>query len=248
MRQYGGPFQKLSTMTVDLTPIAIIHTPYKQKFAIPRQPNLVTALGEIVFNPGYKDPNMLRGLDQFSHLWLIFHFHQTAQRGWSPTVRPPRLGGDHKQGVLATRSTFRPNGLGLSVVEFDSISQQNGDLSLWVKGVDLLDGTPIMDIKPYVPWADAIPVATGGFAGEAPAQMAVYFSPQAQQQLEHWRQTYANLPQLIEQVLAQDPRPAYKAKRISEESFGMSLFDLNIRWQVIKGANWVLTIELPPQD
>ncbi|MFQ3235939.1 MAG: tRNA-Thr(GGU) m(6)t(6)A37 methyltransferase TsaA [Paraglaciecola sp.] len=235
-------------MTVDLHPIAIIHTPYKQKFAIPRQPNLVAALGEIVFNPGYDDPNMLRGIDQFSHLWLIFHFHQTAQLGWSPTVRPPRLGGNNKQGVLATRSTFRPNGLGLSVVEFDSISQQNGRLSLWVKGIDLLDGTPIVDIKPYVPWADAIPGAKGGFASEVPAKMTVYFSPQAEQQLLFWRQTYANLPKLIEQILAQDPRPAYKAKRASEESFGMSLFDLNIRWQVIKGANWVLTIERPAQN
>ena len=235
-------------MTIDLTPIAIIHTPYKQKFAIPRQPNLVAAPGEIVFNPGYNDSNMLRGIEQFSHLWLIFHFHQTAQRGWSPTVRPPRLGGDQKQGVLATRSTFRPNGLGLSVVEFDSISQQNGKLSLRVKGVDLLDGTPIVDIKPYVPWADAIPEATGGFAGDAPPQMPVYFTPRAEQQLLYWRQTYDNLPQLIEQVLAQDPRPAYKAKRVSDESFGMSLFDLNIRWQVIEGANWVLTIEAQAQD
>lgn len=235
-------------MTVELTPIAIIHTPYKQKFAIPRQPNLVAAVGEIVFNPGYTDPNMLRGIDQFSHLWLIFHFHQTAARGWSPTVRPPRLGGNNKQGVLATRSTFRPNGLGLSVVEFDGIDQQNGRLTLRVKGVDLLDGTPILDIKPYVPWADAIPEATGGFAAEAPKQMPVYFSAQAEQQLEHWRQTYANLPQLIEQVLAQDPRPAYKAKPSSEASFGMSLFDLNIRWQVIEQANYVLSIEQPAQD
>lgn len=236
-------------MTVELSPIATIYTPYKQKFAIPRQPNLVDAAkGEIVFAKGFTDPNMLRGIEQFSHLWLIFYFHQTATQGWTPTVRPPRMGGNQKLGVLATRSTFRPNGLGLSVVAFAGIRKHKGGVSLLVKGVDLLDGTPIIDIKPYVPWADAISSATGGFADQAPAQMPVRFSQRAQQQLKYYQAIYTTLEQLIEQVLAQDPRPAYKAKHSGEQSFGMSLYDLNIRWQVIESQNVVQSIETQSPD
>ncbi|WP_166423933.1 tRNA (N6-threonylcarbamoyladenosine(37)-N6)-methyltransferase TrmO [Paraglaciecola sp. 20A4] len=234
---------------INLHPLGVIHTPYQQKFAIPRQPNLVNAAyGEIVFDEGFDDPNMLRGIEQFSHLWLLFQFHKTVEQGWSPMVRPPRLGGNKKQGVLATRSTFRPNGIGMSVVKFDSVQHKNGRLSLLVKGVDLLDGTPIIDIKPYVPWADSIPSATGGFADKPPSTMAVYFETQCTNQLTHWQNHYPQLTALIEQVLAQDPRPAYKAKQDSDKEYGMNLFDLNIRWRVSEHANYVTSIVHTAED
>lgn len=231
-------------MSIQIDPIGIIRTPYKQKFAIPRQPGLVkSAEAQIEFLGDYQDPNTLRGIEQFSHLWLMFHFHQTAGQGWSPLVRPPRLGGNSKQGVFATRSTFRPNAMGLSVVEFDSVSYANGQLRLHVKGIDLLDGTPILDIKPYIPYADALPDAHGGFANDAPLQMEVGFSPQAEQQLARWTKPHPNLAKLITEVLAQDPRPAYKTLKNTEEVFGMNLYALNIQWQVKDGINQVVNIE-----
>lgn len=231
-------------MKIELQPIGLIHTPYKQKFAIPRQPGLVKAgLGSIVFNDDYNDINCLRGIEAFSHLWLIFQFHQTASQGWSPLVRPPRLGGNDKMGVFATRSTFRPNNLGLSVVEFASLKVVSGKPVLNVRGVDLLDGTPILDIKPYIPYADAIADAKAGFAQNYPsADMKVEFSALAQHQLDTYLSSYPRLAQLISQVLAQDPRPAYKHKEDADRVYGMSLYELNIRWQVSDGINKVLDI------
>jgi tRNA-Thr(GGU) m(6)t(6)A37 methyltransferase TsaA len=237
----------IDKQTIELAPIAIIRTPYKQKFAIPRQPGLVkSAHGKIEFLNDYNDPNSFRGIEQFSHLWLIFQFHQTVQQGWSPLVRPPRLGGNTKQGVFATRSTFRPNGLGLSVVEFDSISHKNGKLCLQVKGVDLLDCTPILDIKPYIPYADSIANAQGGFADTAPTHMAVEFGAEATQYLIALEKRYPELETLICEILSQDPRPAYKANQTSAKEFGMSLYDLNIKWQVVDGVNRVLSIRSTP--
>ncbi|MFT5314124.1 MAG: tRNA-Thr(GGU) m(6)t(6)A37 methyltransferase TsaA [Paraglaciecola sp.] len=231
-------------MSIQIDPIGIIRTPYKQKFAIPRQPGLVkSAQGQIEFSAAYQDPNALRGIEQFSHIWLIFHFHQTAAQGWSPLVRPPRLGGNAKQGVFTTRSTFRPNAMGLSVVEFDSVSYTQGQLRLHVNGIDLLDGTPILDIKPYIPYADALPEARGGFANDAPPQMEVIFSPSAEQQLARWTKQHPNLATLITEVLAQDPRPAYKVLKESDALFGMNLYALNIQWQVSGGINCVVNIE-----
>jgi tRNA (adenine37-N6)-methyltransferase len=231
-------------MKIELEPIGLIHTPYKQKFAIPRQPGLAKdALGSITFNENYADINCLRGIEAFSHLWLIFQFHQTASQGWSPLVRPPRLGGNDKMGVFATRSTFRPNSLGLSVVEFDSLKVVSGKPVLSVRGVDLLDGTPILDIKPYIPYADALVDAKAGFAQSYPvADMRVEFSAVAQRQLNTYLSSYPKLAELISQVLAQDPRPAYKHKEDGERVYGMSLYDLNIRWQVSDDKNIVLDI------
>jgi tRNA-Thr(GGU) m(6)t(6)A37 methyltransferase TsaA len=230
-------------MTIQFEPIGVIRTPYKQKFAIPRQPGLVkSALGCIEFLDEYKDPNCLRGIEQFSHLWLIFQFHQTVEHGWSPLVRPPRLGGNSKLGVFATRSTFRPNGMGMSVVELDSVNHENGKLSLNVRGMDLLDGTPILDIKPYVPYVDSVKHAQGGFANAAPVSMLVTFNQVALQQIKQFEASYPNLLNVISDVLEQDPRPAYKANKSATEQFGMSLYDLNIRWQVTKGVNQVISV------
>ena len=231
-------------MSISVSPIGHIQTPYKEKFAIPRQPGLVkSALGIIQFNAEFNDPNYLRGIEQFSHLWLLFHFHQTAEQGFGPLVRPPRLGGNKKQGVFATRSTFRPNGIGMSVVEFVSVEQQQSQLSLTVRGVDLLDDTPILDIKPYVPYADNVTNVAGGIAQKSPELMPVELSSQALNQLALHKNTYPNLAALIQEVLSQDPRPAYHKNTEPTKTYGMNLYDLNIQWQVTNQQNLVLSIE-----
>lgn len=231
-------------MSINIHPIGTIRTPYKEKFAIPRQPGLAkSAIGEIRFCKEFNDPNYLRGIEQFSHIWLLFHFHQTAEKGHSPLVRPPRLGGNQKQGVFATRSTFRPNAMGMSVVEFADVSYQNKQLTLSVKGIDLLDGTPILDIKPYIPYADSVPDASGGMAQHTPKLMAVNFSEQANQQLKEIASNYPRLSSLIVEVLSQDPRPAYHQDSHPDKTYGMTLYDLNIQWQVIERQNVVQSIQ-----
>jgi len=162
--------------------IGTIKSPYQEKFAIPRQANLVTAAkGQIVLQGSANNSELLRGIEQFSHLWLIFVFHGTAQQGWKPLVRPPRLGGNKKMGVLATRSTFRPNPIGMSVVKLDSLETHlkanKQQTILHISGLDLLNGTPILDIKPYIPYSDALADAQAGFAQQAPlALLSVKFS------------------------------------------------------------------------
>ena len=150
--------------------IAVTHSPYKEKFAVPRQPGLVaSAKAELEMLPPYDDINAFNGLEAFSHLWLVFEFHKNASssdvaNGWSPTVRPPRLGGNRRVGIFATRSPNRPNNIGLSLVEYHGIIQREGKIFLSLSNIDLVDGTPIMDIKPYIPYADSIPDAKAGFA------------------------------------------------------------------------------------
>lgn len=214
--------------------IATLRSPYRQKFAIPRQPNLVReAIGELVFESEFADPNALRGIEQFSHLWLLFQFHETEAQGWSPTVTPPRLGGSTKVGVFASRSTFRPNALGLSVVEFLDYEQRGKDLVLRVRGIDLLDGTPIVDIKPYLPYADAVPQARGGYAPDAPlSPLRVVFTDAARQQLARHKLAHPELEDFIVAVLRQDPRPAVHVRQAQDRDYAMFLHDLNIRWQV----------------
>ena len=152
-------------MTFAFTPIGYVHSPYKEKFGIPRQPGLVTAAqATLRLVAPFDQPESVRGLEGFSHVWLIFVFHGTAAQGWKPTVRPPRLGGNARLGVFATRSTFRPNPIGLSVAQIVDIDAQHGQVSLTLSGCDLLDGTPILDIKPYLAYADALHQARSGFA------------------------------------------------------------------------------------
>lgn len=235
---------------MEITPIAFIASPYKQKFAIPRQPGLVpSAQGEIVFTDDFADANALRGLDQFSHLWLIFRFHATADKGWTPTVQPPRLGGRERVGVFATRSTFRPNGLGLSVVENLGWKVDAGRPVLRVAGIDLLDGTPIIDIKPYVPYADSIPDARAGFASEAPGGgREVVFEAAAESALATLGPAYPGLRALVTDVLRQDPRPAWRQREVDDKQYGMSLFDLNIKWKVGEDRIRVLAIARDGDD
>ncbi len=223
-----------------LNSIGIIHSPYKEKFAIPRQPGLVTAAkAELELLPPYNHIDCIRGLEEFSHLWLSFIFHKTASQGWKPLVRPPRLGGNQKVGVFASRSTFRPNPLGLSVVKLEGVAHRGKTLRLQLSGIDLMDGTPIVDIKPYIPYADSITDAQGGFANEKPTNMPVSFSEDASRQikeLQAQQQQHTNLKQLIEQVLAQDPRPAYKGND-EARVYGVTLYNLNIQWKVINSED-----------
>lgn len=230
-------------MSHSIEAIGTIHSPYAQKFAIPRQPGLVTAAqAHIELHTGY-DANTVRGLSGFSHIWVLFLFHENLAQGWQPLVRPPRLGGNSKVGVFASRSTFRPNGIGMSVVELVEVIEQGNKTTLVVRGGDWVNGTPVIDIKPYLPYADAIPEAQGGYAATAPDKaLNVSFDAQAEQQLQQLTPNYPQLELLICQVLAQDPRPAYKRGKPSEQIYGMQLYDLNIQWRVEDQQNIVLNI------
>lgn len=215
-----------------MNPIAVVRSAYREKFAVPRQPGIVTAdAARIEFLSPYDRPEALTGLEGFSHLWIIFSFHLCQRDQWKPTVRPPRLGGNQRTGVFATRSTYRPNPIGLSVVEFEGI--EDAPLSIVVRGADLVDGTPVFDIKPYLPWVDAIPEAQAGFAAEPPAALLeVGYTDEARRQLQ-WR-VEAGLPELerlIEQLLSLDPRPAYRRKE-EQGDYGVRLYDFNLRWQM----------------
>lgn len=226
--------------------VGFIESPYKQKFAIPRQPGLIPeARGQLVLQPPYADDAIVRGIESFSHLWLVFVFHQTADKGWSPLVRPPRLGGNQKKGVFATRATFRPNPVGLSVVKLEGVQRRGEQLVLLLSGLDLLDGTPVLDIKPYLPYSDALPQAAGGFADAAPeTMMTVSLSEQAQTFCKHSK--IPDLQIFIEKVLKQDPRPPYKKQRDEVQSYGMTLYDLNIKWTVDGEHNHVTEIRRQP--
>ena len=221
-------------MTYQFEPIGTIHSCFKEKFGIPRQPGLVSeAEATLELLPPYNQPEALHGLEGYSHLWISFVFHQNIDTPWRPMVRPPRLGGNKYMGVFATRSPVRPNPIGLSVVELAGVNRQNCLLHL--KGVDLLDGTPVLDIKPYLPYVDTIPDAKGGFAPKAPGEngLSVIFSDEATQQLQAI--TGDKLPQtmrLITQLLKLDPRPAYMESNKQRDQFGMHLHDFNLRWQM----------------
>jgi tRNA-Thr(GGU) m(6)t(6)A37 methyltransferase TsaA len=223
------------TEDLQLTVIGKVSSPYKEKFAIARQPSIVSAAkGQIILQGTANHHELVRGLEQFSHIWVIFIFHACQQQGWKPLVRPPRLGGNKKMGVLATRSTFRPNPIGLSVVKLDAVSIQKNNVVLDISGLDLLDGTPVVDIKPYLPYADAISDAAAGFAQNQPVEtLSVTFSDKARQNLLHWQAKHAELEILLVQILSQDPRPAYKADQIDHKVYGIHLFELNIQWRVI---------------
>ncbi len=226
-----------------IEPIGIIETPYKEKFAVPRQPRLVPAAKARVKLLGEaNNPEAVRGLEQFSHVWLLFLFDQNLEAGWKPTVRPPRLGGNERIGVFASRSTFRPNGIGMSAVEVKGITKKGDQIYIDLGSVDLVDGTPIVDIKPYIPYSDAIPEAIGGYAGEEPEKSNVTFSSQALAMLTK-RSDTQYVQSVIEQVLAQDPRPAYKKNKPDTKEYAVNLFDLNVKFSVNSNLITVTAIE-----
>lgn len=225
---------------IKLKPIGIIRSCFTDKFGIPRQPGLVksaTATLELV--PPYNTAEAVRGLEEFSHVWIIFVFHQSVSESWKATVRPPRLGGNERVGVFASRSNFRPNPLGLSVVKLLSVK----GTSLKLGGGDFLDGTPVLDIKPYIPYGDSIPEAKGAFAGSAPEPVnLVVFDPEVERKLSVLEnEQRPALKQLIGDMLSYNPRPAYQDDAPGR-IFGTTVFDLEVRWKQIGTEVTVVSI------
>lgn len=226
-----------------IEPIGQIESPYKEKFAVPRQPRLVCSARARVRLLGEANcPESVRGIEQFSHVWLLFLFDQNLAAGWKPTVRPPRLGGNERIGVFASRSTFRPNGIGMSAVPLLGVTQQGEQIYLDLGSVDLVDGTPIVDIKPYVPYSDSIPEAMGGYAHAEPELAEVIWTEKALVELRSQRDVN-HIQTVINEVLAQDPRPAYKKKRLDQKEYAVNLFDLNVKFMVNDNLVTVTAIE-----
>ena len=223
---------------ITLKRIARIRTDFPEKFGIPRQSGLSWELkGEIVFEPEYRNAEAVRGLGDFSHIWLIWEFSEAVREEWSPTVRPPRLGGNTRMGVFATRSPFRPNALGLSCVRLESVElhTERGPI-LHVAGADLMDGTPVYDIKPYIPYADSYPEAKGGFADTARDYLLkVEFPPELLEKVPGDRR------KALTDVLTHDPRPSYQAD--SDRVYGMAFAGYQIRFTVKDGVLTVRSVE-----
>mgnify|MGYP001820723426 FL=1 len=223
-----------------MKPVATIRTPFREKFGIRRQPGLISsATGTVELLPPFNCPDVFSGLEGFSHVWLIWLFHAVPAGQWKPLVRPPRLGGNRKVGVFASRSPFRPNSIGLSAVRLERVHETRLDVS----GVDLLDGTPILDIKPYIPYSDALVDAKDGFAAGPPAaRLQVAISRQAEEQLR-LRPDGERLRELIIACIETDPRPAYKCGETGE--YGFRLEDFDLRWRVSGTQATVLELREP---
>ena len=212
--------------------IGVVRSCFGEKFGVPRQPGLCpSAWGELVFDPEFRREEMLRGLEGFSHFWLIFGFHETAGEGWHPTVRPPRLGGNRRVGVFASRSPFRPNPLGLSLVKLEGIERERPDGPvLRLGGLDLVDGTPVYDIKPYLPYCEALPEAGGGFSSPLAERLEVEIAPEAE---EAFSAMPGRARALIREALACDPRPAARSEaKEPDRLYGALLCGHNIRFTI----------------
>ena len=225
-------------------PIGKVESPYKEKFGIPRQPGLAPSIiSRLVLESPFNIHTMVKGLEGCSHIWVLFIFSKCVESGWKPTVRPPRLGGNEKMGVFATRSPYRPNSIGLSPVKLLSIEHSEQGTVLIVSGSDLLEGTPIIDIKPYIPYADNIQDATCNYANSFStlpqpiefSNQALLDATQAEQRLQQ------PIKQQITELLKCDPRPAYKKDGDSE--YGIRLHDLNIRFKITESVIYVHCIE-----
>lgn len=229
-------------MQYKFSPIAIVHSPFTEKFGIPRQPGLVEgAVAELELLAPYDDIDTCRGLEQFSHLWILFVFHQHLDK-WQATVRPPRLGGNAKVGVFASRSSYRPNPIGMSVVENLGVSQREGKTIIRISGGDMLDGTPVLDIKPYITYADAIPQANSGYAQSRPEiTLHVEFSAASEARLTELIANYPGIRELITQLISFDPRPAYQND--PQKSYAMRLYTFDIKFRVIDSTAHILSIE-----
>jgi tRNA (adenine37-N6)-methyltransferase len=224
-------------MDFTFSAIGVIHSCFKEKFGIPRQPGLAPlAQATLELLPPYNDPAALEGLEASSHIWIQFVFHANRRKTpgestWKPKVKAPRLGGNKTLGVFATRSPMRPVPIGLSVVKLDAIELAHGKSLLHLSGIDLLDGTPVLDIKPYVPYVDLVANATNAFAPTPPIPIPVNIGiEQLTFCAEYRHQTGIELASLIRQILEQDPRPAYQ-ELDENRVYGMKLFDMNLRWR-----------------
>lgn len=221
----------------DITPIARIETPFGEKFGVPRQSGIADCPGRIVFEMPYRDPEAVRGLEGFSHVWLIWQFDRALRQEWSPTVRPPRLGGNTRMGVFATRSPFRPNGLGLSSVALERIEWDTPEGPvLHVRGADLVSGTPIFDIKPYLAYTDSHPDAAGGFTAGLAGESLTVECPATLLDAVPAAQRQGLLS-----VLANDPRPRYQDD--PARVYGMAYGGRNIRFTVRDGTVFVTEVE-----
>ena len=221
-------------METIIRPIAVMRSDFPTKFGIPRQSGLVESLrSTIVFEPEYRNPDALRGLEDFSHIWLIWQFSEAVRDQWTPTVRPPRLGGNTRMGVFATRSPFRPNSLGLSCVKITGIEQtaENGTV-IHGAGADLMDGTPIFDIKPYIPYGDCHPEALGGFTSSAGDFLLSVDFPQELLEMLPKEKRDATL-----ELLSHDPRPSYQTQ--SDRIYGLSFAGFDIRFIVNNNCLYV---------
>ncbi len=220
-----------------LIPVAHIRTDFKEKFGIPRQSGRAPSLtARIVFTPNFRNAEYLRGIEDFSHLWLLFDFSLTREKGFSATVRPPRLGGNKRVGVFASRSPFRPNHIGLSCVKLEGVAQTQNGTQLIVSGADLLDGTPIFDIKPYLPFADAKHDARGGYADEHENErLNINFPNSLLEKIEKEKR------EGLIQCLADDPRPSYQDE--PNRIYGMAFGDFEIKFQVKNNTLTVLTVQ-----
>lgn len=229
-------------MTDRLIHVAVAHSPFREKFSIPRQPGLATAVRtRIELLPPYNRPEALEGLSGISHIWLLFLFHQVGSCPDTLRVRPPRLGGNERIGVFASRSTHRPNGIGQSVVKVEYIEGS----TLWVSGADLLDGTPIIDIKPFVPYSDIPAGAHNDIAPDAPPVCTVEWMQTARKEAGVQAQRLGeDVIAVIEQCLAQDPRPAYQAHDPDRE-YGVTFWDLNITWRYPTNEQVLITSVIP---
>lgn len=229
-------------MKTELNIIAHIHSDFSSKFGIPRQSGLVDELeATIIFEPEYRNPDALRGIEEYSYLWILWQFSECMGKEWTPTVRPPRLGGNKRMGVFATRSPFRPNPIGLSSVRLLGIDKtEKYGLILRVAGADLLDGTPIYDIKPYLPYVDSHPEASNGFAlNEKEGRLSVEFPDELLKKIPSEKQA------ALIAVLAQDPRPAYQDD--PERIYGIEFAGFDVRFTVSQSALKVIGIRIIPE-
>lgn len=210
-----------------IKPIAYVRSDFSTKFGIPRQAGIVPELESVlVFEPEFRDAEALRGIKGFSHLWLIWQFSQNLREGFSPTVRPPRLGGNERLGVFATRSPFRPNALGLSCVQLVAVEQMEGlGTVLRLRGADLMDGTPVYDIKPYVPYADCHPEALSGFAADSGKTLNVSFAEGLEKKVPAGKRA------ALRGVLANDPRPRYQ--KDPQRVYAMEFAGMEIKFSVV---------------
>ena len=230
------------TVSAEIEIIGYVKSCFTEKFGTPRQSGLVpSAEARLRLVEPFNRQEMVRGLETFSHIWIHFLFHQAEADGWKTTVRPPRLGGSERIGIWATRSPHRPNFMGLSVVALKCIDYSDG-VELVITGVDILDGTPVLDIKPYLPASDRIREATEGWALKDFAPLEVIFLPPAAQFCAAYEaETGVPLHRLISEILKEDPRPASQKEK--KDAYGMQLYDVNVRWQVRGDACRILDCE-----
>ncbi|MBS1962207.1 MAG: tRNA (N6-threonylcarbamoyladenosine(37)-N6)-methyltransferase TrmO [Bdellovibrionales bacterium] len=255
----GPPSKKPPPPTYEFAPIGVIRTAFAEKFGIPRQPGMVAeAKGVIELDRHPFFAIAVDKLETFSHLWVLFVFHEHGARDWKPSIRPPRLGGRKKVGVLASRSPHRPNPIGLSAVKLDRIEKTPKGVRIHVSGVDLLDGTPILDVKPYIPFADSIADANAGWAAEPIEKFPVEFTEKSLASLDrHERRIRAqknddsiDVRRMIVEMLELDPRPASQKRKMPPREddskglrFAFTLFDFDVKWEIRENAFAVLDLE-----